>query len=146
MNNKAVPAGRQGFTLIELIVALTLASMLFIAGMFSFLNYMKTYDRVSREAELAQVRQSVLLRMTREIRSADQILASTPDRIQIKSDKSVISYYRYDNKIRRVENSYASYLTEPGQIKKLAFLYPAKGLVMITVDQDTTEVYCRNEK
>ncbi|HTY12811.1 MAG TPA: prepilin-type N-terminal cleavage/methylation domain-containing protein [Candidatus Omnitrophota bacterium] len=137
---------KRGFTLIELLVALALTSILLLTGTFFLLNYLKTYDRVSREAGLAQVRLSVMQRMARDIRSADRIISAAPGKLTLAVKSDTIAYDLRDGKVRRTVNTSSSYLTESGQVGRLSFFSPSGGLVSISLDRDSTEAFCRNGK
>ncbi|MFA4967689.1 MAG: prepilin-type N-terminal cleavage/methylation domain-containing protein [Candidatus Margulisiibacteriota bacterium] len=137
---------RSGFTLIEILVALSLAAIVFLAGFMLLSSYLKTYKILSADIERLQIRQFVLTRIVKEVRSADSIKNSTPACLTIKNGTSVISYELIGGKVRRKKDSTSAYLTEAGQVNKLAFSYPGAGLVMIEVDDSKTGAFCRNEK
>ena len=137
---------RSGFTLIEILIALTLASLVFLAGFLMLSTFLKTYHKLSSAINLLQTRQYVLTQMTREVRSADSIKNSTPAVLVIKNGALTIQYELTAGKVRRKKDASSAYLTEAGQVKKLAFGYPRPGMVIIEIDDSKTGVYCRNEK
>lgn len=88
---------RSGFTLVELLLALTIMAMvmasLALAMHASFTN-IQSNDRMAMVSEVAR---AVLTRMSREIRSAEAIDASDPQRLIIlppaESGVTQIEYY-----------------------------------------------------
>ena len=137
---------RSGFTLIEILIALTLASLVFLAGFLMLSTFLKTYNKLSFDVDLLQIRQYVLTQMTREVRSADSIKNSTAAILVIKNGTSTIQYELTAGKVRRKKDASSAYLTEAGQVKKLAFSYPTTGMVIIALDDLSTGAFCRNEK
>jgi len=137
---------KKGFTLIELIVSLTLAAIVFLSGTFLLFSYIRSSKKVGTQAGLIQLRQSILYQITKDVRSADSIAASTPVQLVIKYGTSVISYDYANNKIRRKKDGSTAYLTDIGQISSLSFSYPKPGLTIIDLDQEKTGAFCRNEK
>jgi len=146
MRKGAVPAGRQGFTPLELVVALSLTSILMLSGLFLLSTYLRSYKRAGREAEGLQITQLITTRLVREIRSADRLTEKFPNKITLKYGTSLISYDLKDGKLRRQIDSSSAYLTDTGEIKILSFSYPRPGLVKIKIDGTQTGVFCRNEK
>lgn len=137
---------RKGFTLIELIISLSLAATVFLSSTFLLFSYIRSSKKVGAEAGSIQLKQSILHQITKEIRSADSIAASTPVQLIIKYGTTVISYDYANHKIRRKKDASTAYLTESGQINNLNFIYPKSGLVIINIDQEKTGAFCRNEK
>lgn len=135
----------RGFTLLELVVALSLTSLLLLSGIFMLSIYLRTYKRAGGEVENLQITQLILTRMVREIRSADRLIEKLPDKITFKYGDFLLSYDLKDGKVRRKIGGSSAYLTDAGEVKSLSFSYPLPGLVKIKLDKAPTGVFCRNE-
>jgi prepilin-type N-terminal cleavage/methylation domain-containing protein len=138
---KAVPAGRQGFTLIEVIIALALSATILLAGTFVFSSAYKTYRLASKKTEIMQIEQSILGRIVKDCRSAQKI-----DLIEGKITINNTKYYDIkDKKVHMQDGSYSAYLTDINQVTNLNFRQLKSNLIKITVGNLTTEVAIRNE-
>ena len=137
---------KKGFTLIELIISLTLAAIVFLSGTFLLSNYLRSSRKIETAASLIQLKQSVLAQITKDVRSSDSIAQSTPAQLIIRYGASIISYDYANKKVRRKKDGSSAYLTEDGQINNLSFSFPKQGLVIINLDDLITGAFCRNEK
>jgi len=142
---KAVPAGRQGFTLVEVLIALGLAGILLLAGSYALGTFLRTYRTSINKAEKLQIRQMIATRLIREIRSAEKLEPSTREKLSLRLSGALVSYSYKDGKVRREAGSSASYLTEPGEVKELYFESPSSRMVWIYLDGQKSGGYCRNE-
>ncbi len=132
---------RKGFTLIEVIVALSLSAAVLLAGTFVFSSAYRTYKFESKKSEHMQIEQAVLVRIEKDCRSALKI-DLTESRLTINSTK----YYELkDKKVHMQDGSYSSYLTDVDEIKNLKFRQLKPNLMEISIDSSTTEVATRNE-
>lgn len=137
---------KKGFTLIEITVALTLAVIVFFAAFLALSTYLKAHKKQSSAIEGLQIRQYVLTQITRDIRSADSIKNSTAAVLIVKNGASTTQYELTTGKVRRKKDASSAYLTEAGQVNKLAFSYPRPGMVIIEIEGSKTGAFCRNEK
>ena len=136
---------KKGFTLVELIISLTIFAILLTGIIYSLGIELSTWNRIANAAEKQQIENSVLARITRDIRSATQILPSSdPDRLSLKIGSDTIEYSFANAKVKRKKNNYSSYLTVEGDIQALAFSYPAGNLVEVRLDDTKTQIYMRN--
>ena len=135
---------KRGFTLVEVLIALGLAGILLLAGSYALGTFIRTYRTTINQAEKLQIRQMVLTRLIREIRSAEKLEPSTREKLSMRSGGLLISYSYKDGKVRRESNASASYLTEPGEVKELYFEYPAPKLIWIYLDGQKSGGYLRN--
>ena len=137
---------KKGFTLIELIVSLTLAAIMFLSGTFLLSSYLRSSKKIVSAANSIQLQQSILAQITKDVRSADSIAPSTPAQLIIKTGTSIISYDYANKKVRRRKDGSSAYLTEDGQVNTLSFSFPRSGFVIINLDYLKTGAFCRNEK
>jgi prepilin-type N-terminal cleavage/methylation domain-containing protein len=115
---------RRGFTLVELVVALTLFALVAGAIFYSFGNYYRCWRKLTKQVAVLQVKNLVAERLTTELRAGDPTIA-----------------YSYEaGKVQRKKNGSIAYLTSPGEINGLAFSYPAEKMVVVTLDDLTWEV------
>ncbi|MFH1387100.1 MAG: type II secretion system protein [bacterium] len=126
---------RKGFTLVELMISLSLMGILISGIFFSFAAAYRTWKKVANKSSNLQVENIICERLARDIRSADEILtSSTSQEIQIKISSYIYAYSLVNNKVRRKKGASVSYLTSEDELKKLAFSYPAPGQAEITTD------------
>lgn len=138
---------RQGFTLIEMIVALTLSVLVLSAGTFMLSSYLRTYHKLNAALEKNQVKQFTLNKIISDIQFAEGINKSSgPDLLILNLKDDTLRYDYFNQKVRRRASKSTAYLTEPGEISSLSFSYPKPGLVTISLDKIITGAYCRNEK
>lgn len=138
---------RQGFTLVELIVALTLSVLVLTAGTFMLSNYLRTFKKLSAAVEKNQVKQFALNKLTSDIQFAESINKNSgPALLVLTLKDDILRYDFFSQKVRRRTNKSTAYLSGPGEISSLSFTYPRPGLVLITLDNAQTGAYCRNEK
>lgn len=106
---------RKGFTLVELIIALSLLGII-LAGIYNFFFLVQTsWDRIAAESRVIQETQLVILRMDNEIRQAQKpsetvnsvVVTSGGNQLDIYSDTNkdgkpeLIRYQRTNNILKR---------------------------------------------
>lgn len=137
----------RGFTLIEVIIALTLSVLVLSAGTFMLSNYLRTYKKLSAAVEKNQIEQFVLNKLISDIQFAESINSgSAPGLLVLNLKDDILRYDHFNQKVRRRTKLSAAYLTEAGEVSSLSFSYPRTGLVLINLDDATTGAYCRNAK
>lgn len=140
-----MPAGRQGFTLIELIISLIIFSIFLSGVLYSFNVDLGFWRKTVAQCEKEQITGFVLARITRDIRTAKAVLpGSDRDTLQLQVGTDIIEYSISNNKVKRKKNNYSSYLTDVDDIKNLSFSFPGPGLVAVTIADLSTTIYLRN--
>jgi prepilin-type N-terminal cleavage/methylation domain-containing protein len=135
----------RGFTLVELIVALSLFAMLLGGIFYAWGVELNFWKRAVASVEKQQVANMVLARIVRDIRNAGELLPASDDhQLLLKIGSDTIEYSLVNQKIRRKKNSYSAYLTSEGELKALSFAYPDARLVEIKVEGFTTRTALRN--
>lgn len=131
---------KRGFTLIELIVALTLTTLL-LSGLFSALGSgVRSWKRISRQAAARQARLIVAERICADLREAALLSGSTSAEVVFRLGPDQVSYKLVDGKVKR--NS--AYLTTEKEVEQLSFYYPGPRLVGVRLDGLSFEVFTRN--
>lgn len=136
---------KPGFTLVELLISLTILTMLF-GGMFYALGVeLNLWKRIVNTSEKQHIANLVLARIVRDTRSASEILpASNNQQLLLKIGSDSIEYRLLNQKIRRKKNNYSAYLTDKGDLQTLLFSYPATKEAEMTLDGFKTRVCLRN--
>ena len=124
---------KKGFTLVELVIALTLLTALFSGLFYSFGQGLRTWGKVVQQAERRQIESIVAERICRDIRLGMILSGSTSAEIFLKVGSETFSYRLIENKIRRKTGVSSVYFTSDGEIKKLEFSYPAPKLVRVEI-------------
>lgn len=125
---------RRGFTLVELVVSMTLMVILAGGMLFAFGQGMRNWRKVARHSERLQIENIIAERITNDIRCAAEILAgSGSQEIVLKIDSDPVSYKLVERKVRRK----SAYLTCEDEIKKLSFSYPSPGMIEVMLDDFT---------
>jgi len=137
---------KNGFTLVELLVVLLVAILILASGSLILSTFVRHYKDISHQAETLTIQQFVLLKISKEIREADQILAISPKAITLKTGKSSLSYDLKDYKVRRIKDGSSQYITEEHQVDNLGFDSPSHNLVIIKVGSFETGAFLRYEK
>ena len=149
MKRKAVPAGRQGFSLVEMVIALSLAVIILGAAFYLLSINLKTWNRNSKRIENLQIVSLVFERIGYDIRSAKKIISVSGETLIIELDSQNVLYDFKNKKIRRKKGETSAYLTDKGDLLGLSFRKIKEGLVEIGIKTESkefkTEVYCRNE-
>ena len=136
---------KSGFTLIELIVSLTIFSMLLGGIYFALGIELSFWKRVVGICEDQQIKNMVLLRIVRDLRGAEEILPLSNNKtLAVKVGGNTLEYTLKNKKIRRKKNNYSAYLTTKGEFSTRAFEYPTPKLVKIEIEDWTTTVFLRN--
>ena len=98
---------KNGFTLVELVIALTISILIFLIVVYSYDFNQKLYSDIDTRSELIQNGRVIIDRLVREVRQAQKMVtnlppntsnpSSLPDEIifQDGHDNSVIKYVRY---------------------------------------------------
>jgi prepilin-type N-terminal cleavage/methylation domain-containing protein len=136
---------RKGFTLVELVVALSIFSMLLGIIYYILGTELSFWKKTVNAAEKIQLSNAVLTRIIRDARNAKEILAgSNQDVLALRIGPDRIEYSMANDKIKRKKNNYSTYLTDAGEIDGLSFNYPGAKLVEIRLEGFTTRACLRN--
>lgn len=136
---------KKGFTLVELIISLTILSILFATMYFALGTQIRLWQGIVNAAEKQQIANAVLNRMVNDIRSAREILpASSSQVLSLRIESSLIEYSLFNEKVRRKKNGYSSYLTDKKELQMLSFSYPGFNRVEIDLDGLKASAALRN--
>ncbi|MFH1361875.1 MAG: type II secretion system protein [bacterium] len=138
--------GKKGFTLVELLVCLSLVILLVGVILKTFKAELMFIGKIVQQNEHQQIENFVLGKIIKDLRSASQVLPSSNKKqlcLQVGADQ--IEYMIKDKKVRHLKNSYTQYLTDDQEIKELSFSYIAPGLVKIELDQLSAVISLRNK-
>lgn len=132
-----------GFTLLELVIALSLSSIILFSGTYLFSTFFRTYKLESKKAEEIQIHQMVLRKIAKDARSANKVSLDGQKLVILYNDHT-ISYEFINNKAKRQKGNSSAYLTDNNEISSLNFSITKPGLVKIKTNLFETEVFCRN--
>ena len=127
---------RRGFTLIEMIVVMSLCTILFFSTTFLLVNYLRHWQKISNQS----LHQQTVLFLVNKIRQ-DVALAniisplSNSDRLIIYQGTNKIEFGIKNKKVFRKKNNYTSYLNDKGDVGKISFMYSTNNLVSFKIDQ-----------
>ena len=140
---------RKGFSLVEMVIALSLAVIILGAAFYLLSINLKTWNRNSKRIENLQIISLAFERIGYDIRSAKKIVSVSHDTLVIELDGQNILYDFKNKKIRRKKGKTSAYLTDKDDLLGLSFKKIKEGLVEIGLKTESkefkTEVYCRNE-
>lgn len=136
---------RKGFTLVELLISLIIFSMLLGSMFYALSVELDFWRRITNAGEKQQIANLVLIRITRDIRSATKILPTSNNyKLLLKIGSDSIEYTFFNRKVRRKKNSYSAYLTDKEDLQALLFSYPSAKQVEIELDGFKTKAFLRN--
>lgn len=125
----------RGFTLVELVIALSLSAVLLAGIFFSFGQGIRNWRIIARSASNMQIKNLVAERITSDIRAAREVSAgSSSEEVVLKNETETIGYKLVDRKVRRRKGASGAYLTSEDEVRKLFFAYPAAGVVEVKLD------------
>ena len=136
---------KKGFTLVELLISLTILAFLFSATFYSFGVGLKIWKNNLKRIKHSQIASLVLERIKRDVHSASEILpSSNRGTLVLRIGMDNICYQLINRKVCRLKNGFSNYLTNEDEINQLAFSYPSVDLVAVQVDDFVTQVAIRN--
>lgn len=141
---------KKGFTIIELLIAMMISSLIMADAFFFVLTIMRTRERsLSLSNNFQEIMSSFSL-MEREIRAAETISPSSTDKkLLLLFGSDTITYEFLSGKLKRSKNSSGQYITTDGTIDKTVFSYVSGSNVLIEMTPGKTripvtlEVCCR---
>ena len=136
---------RRGFTLLELIIALSLSSIIIIAGVFVFSTFFRAYKFEIKSAAAMQTNRIVMDNIIKDCRNALQIKIDG-QRVVFAFKDHLTSYEYANKKVKRIKAGNSAYLTDDNDLKLLKFAMVKPGLLKIITELGETEVFCRNGK
>ena len=136
---------QRGFTLVELIIAMSLMTALAGGALYAFGGGLRNWRKISSRAATLQIENITAERLCRDIRGSAIMTSSTSEEISLKIGADVISYKLESGKVRKKKGSSSAYLTSENEIKKLAFSYPSANLACVTLDELSFIVGGRNQ-
>ena len=125
-------------------VGLTLLTALVSGLFYSFGQGLRVWRKINERVAHLQIANIVAERICRDIRSSAVLAGSNSAEVFLKIGGEGGSYKLVDSKIRRKKGSTTAYLTDDGEIKRLAFSYPAVGAVNVSIDDLSYLVSGRN--
>ena len=137
---------KKGFTLIEMIVVLSLFSVIMLSGSQLLSSFLRASKIIEKNAERLQINQSIIVRLTKEIRNAEQIISCTSEKLILANKTDIFEYGMKNNTPYRSKNGNLQYLCEKGDLISVSFAEAQKGYINLTVNEYETGVFCRNEK
>jgi prepilin-type N-terminal cleavage/methylation domain-containing protein len=136
---------RKGFTLVELMVAMAIFSLLAGSAYFALGSGLRSWGKAAEEAEQKQIYTLMLERICRDVRASSGVLAGSDSNELIMLVASEEVRYAWEKgKVKIEKGKSAAFLTSEGEIGKLEFVYPAKGRVRIIIDGKSSCVANRN--
>ena len=101
--NKACLSARQGFTLIELIIYITVFAVIVVVFTLFVFNFINTYAKIRITKEVSESSQIAMEIMLLEIRHAEDIYISNssfdshPGKLSLKTEGGYIDFYLNEN-------------------------------------------------
>lgn len=136
---------KPGFTLVELLIAISLFSVLTGTVFYTLGTQQNIFRRISSGCKTKQINNAVVSRIAADIRAASAILPySNQNKLALQVGTDAIEFGLSNNKVKRRKNNYSAYLNDEGEIKTLKFSYPGKKLVGISTETFSTEIKLRN--
>lgn len=136
---------RSGFTLVELIISLSLMAVLMGGMFFAFGQGWRAWKKVVQNCERHQVEGLVAERIAREARAASEVLAGSGSaEVMLRVGPEIISYKLVEGKVRRKKGASSAYLTCEGEIQSLSFSYPSVDMIRIVLNRQSFCVSARN--
>lgn len=121
----------EGFTLVELIVSISVLSVILVCVLSFFFAGISLFERTSNDIKSIEAAVFVADKITDDILQSRGI-SSQSDSAKLyllQKDESIIYQYKND-KVHRQEGSSISYLTIENEIKGLKFDYPYGGVAV----------------
>ncbi|MBU0671599.1 MAG: prepilin-type N-terminal cleavage/methylation domain-containing protein [Candidatus Margulisbacteria bacterium] len=136
---------KKGFTLVELVVALTIFGLLLGGIYFAFGVELKFWQSIANAGAKQQISNLVLSRMISDIRSAKELIFSANgDELILMIGADRIEYSITNNKVLRKKNNFSVYLTDQGELQTLSVAYPTTRMVEIMLGNLTARASLRN--
>jgi len=136
---------RRGFTLVELMVSLSILAVLAGSMFYAFGIELKFWQKLTANMTEQQLVNNVMARIVSDIRSAREVIYSaTGDDLILLVGQDRIEYSLVNKKLRRRKNNRNSYLTDIGEIFTFSVAYPTTRLVEVQVNDDKIRAYLRN--
>jgi len=141
---------RRAFTLIEVLIASSIAALIALVVAFSFGSALRAFTAQERAIDRVESARVSFIRIIYDVRRSSGILPdSNCSRLSLSLDGRTVSFDLANGKVRRRVDGSSSYLTEEGRISDLQFFYPLPnlaGIQLMTADGRvfTSEAYVRN--
>ncbi|MDI6731376.1 MAG: type II secretion system protein [Candidatus Margulisbacteria bacterium] len=137
--------GKKGFSLVELILSLSIFAFLLVAILYALSGEIKFWKRATDICRQGQIADFAISKIVDDIHSASQILPqSSASVLALSVEANSIEYSLYNQKVRRKTNNSTAYLTDSGEITNLSFNYPRDKLVVVMAENISTEADLRN--
>ena len=131
----------KAFTLIELLISMTLVSVIFASLFYFSIASIRSLDRASLNARSSQAVRFVCGRISSDIiNSTGPSSGSSASKLVIGG----IGYQFMEGKVKRSEGSDVYYLTTEGEIRDLKFSYLSSKLVRIEITPSVGKDYYLN--
>jgi prepilin-type N-terminal cleavage/methylation domain-containing protein len=136
---------RKGFTLIELVVVLSLFPLLLATIISAVGGQLKNIDQATASIRQQQAREMLLWRIMHDIRAGQRVLPITnPERLVLElKNGDIVEYFTLNGEAKRRINGTTQPLTTRGETGALAFAFNSK-LVEITLDKLSVKASLRN--
>ena len=125
---------RRGFTLVELLIALTLLAMLLGGSLCALGGGLRNWRKIGGRAATLQIENIVAERLCGDVRGSAIMTGSTSTELFLRLGPDTVSYKLEAGKVRRQKGGSSASWTSEGEIKALTFAYPAANQVLIGLD------------
>ena len=130
----------KAFTLIEVLIATSLAVIIITAGFYLLSSHTKLSHQINKKIAKQQICSLVLDKITEDIQNAQSVsISSTASKLILNYPAGIMAYEYKNGKVKRKNR----YLTDAGDVSSLTFNYKGN-IVEIKVDDYTTRALCRN--
>lgn len=137
--------GKRGFTLIELMLSLSLMVILISGVIFSLGQSGKNWKKLVRGCEKMQAESIVLARICQEVRNSKGIdINSKADELILQIGDEKVKYLWRENKIGKKAGNNLSYLTDTNETDKIIFTYLDGKRVKISIGEYSLCASARN--
>ncbi|MFA5839675.1 MAG: prepilin-type N-terminal cleavage/methylation domain-containing protein [Candidatus Margulisiibacteriota bacterium] len=136
---------RKGFSLVEMIIALSLFACLFCSLYYFTGQSIRFWQRAADNCSHQQTENFVLEQIITAVRQSDQIMpTSSTSTLILSSEGENLQYSLTNHKVQRKKNGSIGYLTDENEINQLSFAYPSAKRVQISLETVSAEAYMRN--
>jgi prepilin-type N-terminal cleavage/methylation domain-containing protein len=134
--NRPRPSARRGFTLVELIIGMTLSAMLMLAVLSAYVFLGRNLTRLALQQEQERQSRGTLARLTADLRLTQSVSSATNDALALTLPAGTVTY-TYNSTTKTLTRT-ASFGASPtlvllGSPASVALGSPAPGAIVCTV-------------
>ncbi|MCX5750177.1 MAG: prepilin-type N-terminal cleavage/methylation domain-containing protein [Candidatus Saganbacteria bacterium] len=135
---------KKAFSLIELIIVISLLGLVLSSSLFFWGAHLKTYRHLEDKLAKEQITERIFLLISKDIKNCLEYKLVSPSEINLRLKSGWITYGIKDQKIKRKSGERTDYLSMPDEVSSIGFKIIDPKVIELEVGKESQSICSRN--